>query len=183
MAGQYISVSAADGGQFKAYVAKPAQGSGPGLLVIQEIFGVNQHIRDVCDRYAEEGYVAIAPDIFWRMEPGVELRQTEQDFAKAFDFYGRFDVEMGMSDLAQTIKALRKLPECKGKVGSVGYCLGGFLSYLTACRTDVDVAVCYYGVGIEKALGEASKIKCPVVFHFAELDKFAPPAAVEQIRN
>ena len=183
MAGQYISVSAADSGQFKAYVAKPAQGSAPGLLVIQEIFGVNQHIRDVCDRYAEEGYVAIAPDIFWRMEPAVELGQTEQDFAKAFDFYGRFDVEKGMSDIAQTIKALRELPECTGKVGSVGYCLGGFLSYLTACRTDVDVAVCYYGVGIEKALGEASKIKCPVVFHFAELDKFAPPAAGEQIRN
>ena len=182
MAGQTINVSAADGEQFKAYVAKPAQGSGPGLLVIQEIFGVNQHIRDVCDRYAEEGYVAIAPDMFWRMEPGVELGQTEQDFAKAFDFYGRFDVEKGMADIAQTIKVLRALPECKGKVGSVGYCLGGFLSYLTACRTDVDVAVCYYGVGIEKALSEASKIKCPVVMHFAELDKFAPPAAVEQIR-
>ena len=183
MAGKTLSVTAADGGQFNAYVAKPAQGSGPGLLVIQEIFGVNQHIRDLCDRYAEEGYVAIAPDIFWRMEPGVELGQTEQDFAKAFDFYDRFDVEKGMSDIAQTIKALRGLPECKGKVGAVGYCLGGFLSYLTACRTDVDVAVCYYGVGIEKFLDEASKIKCPLVFHFAELDKFAPPAAVEQIRT
>ncbi len=152
MAGQYLSVTAADGGKFQAYVAKPAQGSGPGLLVIQEIFGVNQHIRDVCDRYAEEGYVAMAPDIFWRMEPGVELGQTDQDMAKAFDFYGRFDVEKGISDIAQTIKVLRGLPECKGKVGCVGYCLGGFLSYLTACRTDVDVAVCYYGVGIEKAL-------------------------------
>ncbi len=183
MAGQYVTVNAAEGGQFRAYVAKPEKGSGPGLLVIQEIFGVNQHIRDVCDRYAEEGYVAMAPDIFWRMEPNVELGQTEQEFAKAFDFYGRFDVEKGMSDITQSIKALRALPECKGKVGSVGYCLGGFLSYLTACRTDVDVAVCYYGVGIEKALGEASKIKCPVVMHFAELDKFAPPAAVEQIRG
>ena len=183
MAGQYFTVNAAEGGQFRAYVAKPEKGSGPGLLVIQEIFGVNQHIRDVCDRYAEEGYVAMAPDIFWRMEPNVELGQTEQEFAKAFDFYGRFDVEKGMSDITQSIKTLRALPECKGKVGSVGYCLGGFLSYLTASRTDVDVAVCYYGVGIEKALGEASKIKCPVVMHFAELDKFAPPAAVEQIRG
>jgi carboxymethylenebutenolidase len=183
MAGRYVTIKAADGGEFKAYTAKPAQGSGPGLLVIQEIFGVNQHIRDICDYYAEEGYVTIAPDIFWRMEPGVELGQSDEDMQRAFGFYGKFDVEKGMADIAETLKALRALPECKGKVGSVGYCLGGFLSYLTACRADVDLAVCYYGVGIEKALGEAKNLKTPVVMHFAELDQYASPAAVQQIRE
>lgn len=183
MTGQTIAIKAADAGQFNAYVAKPAKASGPGLLVIQEIFGVNQHIRDICDRYAEEGYVAIAPDLFWRQEPNVELGQSEEDWKRAFGFYQGFNVEKGMADIAQTLQALRALPECKGKVGVIGYCLGGFLSYMTACRTNVDVAVCYYGVGIEKALNEAKSIKCPVLLHFAEKDQYVPPAAVQQIRD
>jgi carboxymethylenebutenolidase len=177
-----MSVSATDGGTFKGYLSLPAAGAGPGLVLLQEIFGINRHLRAVADLYAEEGYAVIAPDLFWRMEPDVSLGYTEADLQKAFDFYRRFDVDQAIKDVADTLKALRAIPACKGKVGAIGFCLGGKLAYLTAARTDVDCAICYYGVGIEQSLGEANYIECPMVLHFAGEDKFVPPAAVEQIR-
>jgi carboxymethylenebutenolidase len=173
-AGQWIDIAAADGGTFKGYLAVPASGSGPGIVLLQEIFGVNASMRDVADYYAEEGYVVLAPDLFWRFEPGIELGYGEADFGKAFGYYQRFDVNLAIKDTADALKVLRARPECKGKVGALGFCLGGKLAYLTAARTDVDCAVSYYGVGIEADIGEAKNIKGPIVFHFAELDKFAP---------
>ena len=181
MAGQWIDIAAKDGGTFKGYLAIPASGSGPGILLLQEIFGVNTSMREVADHYAEEGYVVLAPDLFWRMEPGVELGYTEADFGKAMGYYQRFDANQSIKDAADALKVLRARPECKGKVGALGFCLGGKLAYLVAARTDIDCAVSYYGVGIEADLGEASDVKCPVVFHFAELDRFAPPEARAQI--
>ncbi|TDM98947.1 carboxymethylenebutenolidase, partial [Lactobacillus crispatus] len=118
---------------------------------------------------------------FWRMEPGVELGYTEADFGKAMGYYQRFDVAQSIKDAADALKVLRTRPECVGKVGTLGFCLGGKLAYLAAARTDVDCAVSDYGVGIEADLGEAAQIKCPMVLHFAELDRFAPPEAREQI--
>jgi carboxymethylenebutenolidase len=174
VAGQWIDIKAADGGTFKGYLTVPASGSGPGILLLQEIFGVNASMREVADYYAEEGYVVLAPDLFWRMEPGVDLGYTEADFNKAFGYYQRFDANQSIKDSADALKVLRARPECVGKVGALGFCLGGKLAYLVAARTDVDCAVCYYGVGIEADIGEAGKIKGPVVFHFAELDKYAP---------
>ena len=164
MAGQWIDIAAADGGTFKGYLTVPASGSGPGILLLQEIFGVNSSMREVADYYAEEGYVVLAPDLFWRMEPGVELGYTEADFDKAFGYYQRFDANQSIKDAADALKVLRARPECVGKVGALGFCLGGKLAYLVAARTDVDCAVCYYGVGIEADLGEAAKVKCPMVF-------------------
>ena len=180
VAGQWIDIAAADGGTFKGYLTVPASGSGPGILLLQEIFGVNSSMREVADYYAEEGYVVLAPDLFWRMEPGVDLGYTEADFNKAFGYYQRFDANQSIKDAADALKVLRARSECVGKVGALGFCLGGKLAYLAAARTDVDCAVCYYGVGIEADLGEAAQIKCPVVFHFAELDKFAPAEARQQ---
>jgi carboxymethylenebutenolidase len=180
--GTYIDVKASDGGSFRAYLTLPRSGSGPGIVLLQEIFGVNSHIREVADAYAEEGYVVIAPDLFWRMTPGVELGYGEADLQRAFDFYQRFDVDRSIVDVADTVKALRAMPACRGKVGAIGYCLGGKLAWLTATRTDVDCAVSYYGVGIEQALDEAPKLRGPVVLHFAGNDRFVPPEAVSTIR-
>jgi carboxymethylenebutenolidase len=183
MAGRYVTVQAADGGSFRAYLATPEKGSGPGIVLLQEIFGVNSYIRGVADYYAEEGYVVLAPDLFWRIEPGIDLGFTDADREKAFGYYGKFDTEKSVGDIAATVAALRALPECRGKIGAIGFCLGGLLAYLTAARIGVDAAISYYGVGIERFIGEAGKIKCPMVLHYAELDKFAPPAVVDSVRQ
>ena len=183
MTGKYVNVKAADGGSFRAYVAKPAIGSGPGLVLCQEIFGVNKHIRDLADNYAEEGYSVIAPDLFWRLKPGIELSGTEADVPEGFTYYQKFDVRKSIDDIAAAVKALRAMPECKGKVGAVGFCLGGKLAYLAAAHAGVDCAVAYYGVGIEASLEEADNIRVPIVMHFAGADKFVPPEAVAKIRS
>ena len=177
-----ITIQASDGsGSFGAYLAVPKSGSGPGLVIAQEIFGVNKTMRDIADDYAEEGYVVLVPDLFWRQEPGVQLGHSEADMQRAFGFYGGFDEAKGVADLQSTIDALRAMPQCNGKIGVLGFCLGGKLAYLAATRTDADVAVAYYGVGIEKAIDEIDKVKGRLVMHVAELDKFCPPEAQAQI--
>ncbi|MEM9371279.1 MAG: dienelactone hydrolase family protein, partial [Pseudomonadota bacterium] len=154
-----------------------------GLVLLQEIFGINDYMRSMADYFAEEGYVVVVPDLFWRMEKDVNLGYTEEDFGKAFGFYQQFDVDQGIEDIRATIDQMRSMDDVVGKVGALGYCLGGKLAYLTAARTDVDCAVAYYGVAIEDALEEGKNITCPMVFHFAELDKFAPPEAVAKIKD
>ena len=187
MAGQSIDMKAADGsGSFRGYLATPASGSGPGLVLAQEIFGINATMREVADAYAEEGYVVLVPDLFWRQQPNVELGYTPEDWQRAFGFYQGFDEAKGMDDMQTAITTLRARPEVAGakvgaKVGVLGFCLGGKLAYLSACRTDADVVVGYYGVGIEAALAEADHITCPLLLHIAELDKFCPPEARAQI--
>ena len=176
-----ITVAAADGGAFDAYVATPAAGSGPAIVLLQEIFGVNRHMRDVADTYAEEGYVVVAPDLFWRLAPGIELTRSEADFQQALDYMGRFDTDLACQDIAATVAAARALPQVNGMVGALGFCLGGRLAYLAAARAGVDCAVGYYGVGIENYLDEAAAITCPLVLHFGGADERVPPAAVERI--
>jgi carboxymethylenebutenolidase len=183
MAGQYIDMKAGDGsGSFRGYLAVPRSGKGPGLVLAQEIFGINQTMRNVADYYAEEGYVVLVPDIFWRQEPNVELGYTPADWQRAFGFYQGFNEAKGMEDIQTAITTLRARPELTGgKVGVLGFCLGGKLAYLAATRTDADVSVGYYGVGIEAALDEAVRIKRPLVLHVAELDQFCPPEARAKI--
>ncbi len=183
MTGSMIDITASDGGQFQGYLTLPEQGSGPGLILLQEIFGINTFLRNMSEIFASEGYVVLVPDLFWRMQPGVSLGYEDEDFAQAFDYYGRFDVDQGIKDVADTIGAMRSMPEVTGKVGALGYCLGGKLAYLTATRTDVDCSVSYYGVAIEASLDEADNIDCPMVMHFAGEDGFVPPEAVRQIRE
>jgi carboxymethylenebutenolidase len=182
VSGQWIEIKAADGGKFRGYLAVPKSGKGPGIVLCQEIFGINAYIREVADYYAEEGYVVLAPDLFWRLEKDVELGYTEADFKRAFDFFQRFDTDKGMEDITAAVNTLRARPEVAGKVGALGFCLGGRLAYLAAARSGVDCAVGYYGVTIDQYLGEAAKIKVPVVLHFASEDKYAPPETVEKIR-
>ena len=181
--GEQISISTADG-DFNAYVAKPPSGSGPAVIVIQEIFGVNKVMRDIADGLAAEGYVAICPDLFWRIEPGIDITdQTQAEWDKAFELFNAFDVEAGVKDIADTIKTARGLDGVTGKVGAVGYCLGGLLAYLTAARTDADAAVSYYGVNIPAFIGEAGNIKNPLMLHVAEKDGFVPPEAQAEMHR
>ena len=171
-------------GAFSAYVARPKAPSAPAIVVIQEIFGVNKVRRDICDGLAAQGFVAICPDLFWRIEPGIDITdQSEAEWKRAFELFNAFDVDAGVSDIAATISAARKLDGVNGKVGAVGYCLGGLLAFLTATRTDIDAAVSYYGVGIEQRVGEAEKLNHPLMMHIAEKDQFVPPEAQQVILN
>ena len=183
MSGRYIDIAAADGGSFRAYVAEPAKGSGPGILLLQEIFGINHYIREVADQYAEEGYVVVAPDLFWRLEPGIELGYSEEDFGRAFGYYQEFDVEKAIKDMTTTVAAMRNLDGLKGGIGSLGFCLGGKLSYLAAAHCGVDVAVGYYPVGVEADIDLADKITCPMLLHIAEGDELCPGEAQELIKS
>ena len=176
-----IRIAAHDGGEFEGYLAVPASGSGPGLVLCQEIFGLNGFVRQTAERLAEEGYVVLAPDLFWRQQPGIELTDGPDDMPRAFALYQGFDEDLGVRDIGSAVAALRALPEFKGGVGALGYCLGGKLAYLAACRCDVDVAVGYYGVGIENSLEEASRLRGRLVLHIAERDGFCPPEARERI--
>jgi len=169
-----ITISGPDG-EFSAYLALPAKTPAPGIVVAQEIFGVNQVMRDVCDWLAGDGYVACCPDIFWRIEPGIQLTdKTEAEWARAFELFGLFDADKGIDDLKATLANLRGHKACSGKVGAVGYCLGGKLAYLMATRSDSDASVGYYGVGLADLTGEAKAIKKPLMLHVAAKDKFVP---------
>ena len=179
-----LTLTAADGGSFTGYLAVPAAGQGPGLVVAQEIFGVNHVMRDLCDGFAAQGYVALCPDLFWRQQPGIDITdQTDAEWAQAFDLYKGFDEAAGVNDLQAALQALRGHSAVSGKVGGLGYCLGGKLAYLMATRTDVDCAVGYYGVGIEAALAEAGTIKAPLLLHIAEEDGFVSKEAQGEIRT
>ncbi|MFE0757089.1 dienelactone hydrolase family protein [Inquilinus sp. NPDC058860] len=183
MTSRWVDITADDGGRFQGYLAVPASGSGPGILLLQEIFGVNAHLRAVADLYAEEGYVVLAPDLFWRLEPKVDLGYDEADVARARDLLGRLDIDRAAADCGAALATLRRLPECRGKVGALGFCLGGRLAYLTAARHHVDAAVSYYGTGLEPLLGEADAIRCPMVFHCPEKDRHLPPAVRDAIAD
>lgn len=175
-----VTVSAADGGSFSAYVARPAApaAAAAAVVVIQEIFGVNKVMRDLTDAYAAQGYVAICPDLFWRIEPGVDITdQSEAEWQKAFDLFGKFDVDLGVQDLIATLNHVRAMDGCNGKAGSVGYCLGGKLAYLMATRSDADANVSFYGVGLDALIGEAGNISRPYLCHVAEKDGFVPKEA------
>lgn len=179
-----IQIASRDGGQFAGYLARPKSGKGPGVIVIQEIFGINANVRAVADRLADEGFVALAPDLFWRQEPGVDLNsQTEEGWKRAMELYQGFDVDKGIEDLIVTLDHLRKLDGVNGKVGCQGYCLGGLLAYLMATRSDIDAAIGYYGVGIDGKLDEAKNIRKPLMLHIAQADAFVDATAQKKIHD
>ncbi len=172
------------GNSFMAYLATPPAGKGPGIVLIQEIFGVNQVMRDLADGYARQGYVVACPDIFWRQQPRVQITdKTEAEWQQAFGFFKGFDFALGIEDLTLTLETLRKHSACTGKVGAVGYCLGGNLAYQMACKSSSDGSVGYYGVGIENLLDAAAGIKKPLLLHIAEKDEYCPPAAQARIKT
>ena len=168
------TIATLDGaGDFHAYRAAPADTPKAAIVVIQEIFGVNAGIRRKCDTLAEAGYLAIAPDLFWRLERGIELDpDVKPEFDRALELMGQFDQDKGVADIEATIRAARAELGDSSKVGVVGYCLGGRLAFMTAARTDVDASVGYYGVGIDGLLGEKHAIAHPVLLHVPEEDHF-----------
>jgi len=174
--GAMIDIETRDGsGRFAAYCAAPDGTARAAILVIQEIFGVNDGIRRKCDHWAALGYLALAPDLFWRLEPGIVLDPDVPDeFQRALGLFGRFDQDAGIADIEATIQAARARLG-GGKVGCVGYCLGGRLAYMTAARTDIDASVGYYGVGIDGLLGEKHAIARPLMLHIAKNDHFVGP--------
>jgi carboxymethylenebutenolidase len=174
--GSMIEIETLDhAGTFGAYCAEPSGAPKAAIIVIQEIFGVNPGIRQKCDKLAADGYLALAPDLFWRIEPGIELDPDIPDqLQKAFGLFGKFDQDTGIRDIEATIRAA-KARTGGGKVGAVGYCLGGRLAYMTAARTDIDASVGYYAVGIDNLLGESHAIAHPLMLHVAAADGFVSP--------
>jgi carboxymethylenebutenolidase len=170
-----------DGGEMGAYVALPESGSGPGVLVLMEIFGVGPYIRRAADRLAELGYVAMAPDLYRRIEPGLELPHDEEGLNRALETVQRLDGEGAVADAAVALAAMRYMPEVEGPVGAVGFCLGGRLAFGLGAAADPDAIVCYYGSGIADSLDGAGKIECPALFHFGGDDAFIPRSDAEKV--
>ena len=165
-----------DEGTIPAYVARPAAPPSAGIIVIPEIFGVNAGIRQKCDKWAAAGYLAIAPDIFWRFAPGVELNpDVPAELQEAFGYFGQYDPALGVYDIEAAIRWLRN--QGAAKVGCAGYCLGGRLAYMAAARTDIDASVGYYGVMIDQMLDEAHRIARPLMLHIPTADHFVTPDA------
>lgn len=168
----------------EAYLCLPPAGRGPGLVLFQEIFGVNPHIRAVAEQFALAGFVVLAPDVFWRQAPRVELGYAGEDRQRGIALAGMLQPEPLAADLAAWTQALRARPEVGGaRVGAIGYCLGGRLAYLAAALTGVDAAVAYYGGGIHGQLPLAGRIACPIQFHYAGHDDHIPPEAVQAVRD
>jgi carboxymethylenebutenolidase len=166
-----------DDGEFSAFTAVPASGSGPGLVVVQEIFGVNDYVRSVCERVAAMGYVALAPDMFWRQEPGftVEPSEGEAGMQAAFAMMGGFDFANVPADVGAALDHLRGLPECDGgRAGVLGFCFGGTVAFLAAAALEPDCAISYYGSGVAGNLDQADSITCPILFHFGDADPYLP---------
>jgi carboxymethylenebutenolidase len=179
-----IDVTVADG-RFDCYAAWPSTpGPHPVIIVLQEIFGVNEGIRSIADGYAAKGYIALAPDLFWRDAPGLFLSEAnEGDWDRAFALYNAYDLDAGVRDIAAVVAAARTLPGANGKVGVTGYCLGGLMTYLSAARTDADAFAAYYGGATDQYLSEAGGIRRPVLYHLAGADEYIGLPAQAAIRS
>ena len=174
-------ISTADG-EFDAHVVLPETGSGPGIVVIQEIFGVGDYIKESAERLAGLGYVALAPDLYWRIEPGIALAHDEAGLGRAFAVVQKLDFELAVRDSIDAVNALRGLPEVTDRrAGVLGFCLGGTLAFQVAVQDDPDVAVCYYGSGIAGALDAGESITCPVLFHFGGQDQYIPREDIDRV--
>src|ERR1700720_2648262 len=178
----HITVEGHDGA-FAAYIARPKALPAPAVVVLQEVFGVNSDIRKHCDELAEQGFLAVAPDLFWRQEPGVDLTVTsEADWQHGLRLYQAYDRDAGARDVKDTLNAVAKLPGCTGRVAVLGYCLGALMVFLTAVRYGVDAAVAYHGGDTDKYLGEIDGLNAPMLMHLAEEDEFISKPAQAEIK-
>ncbi len=186
MTDRYERITAPDGGGFDAFCAIPGSGSGPGMVLFQEIFGINDNMRGLAERLADAGFVTLVPDMFWRLEPRFE-RKDESGLGDAFAMVQAFDWATAGPDMTATLAHLRAMPECTGWVGVAGFCFGGTLAYLFAATSRVDgrgpdAAVSYYGSGVHDMLNLMDQVECPIMFHYGARDPFIPEdqiAAVE----
>jgi carboxymethylenebutenolidase len=180
---KWITISSADKNTFSGYLALPPAGTGPGLVLIQEIWGVNDHIRAVAEQYALDGFVVLAPDVFWRQQTRTNLDYTEAGTTEAFTLMNGTDFTQAAEDVVTAVEHLRGLPQVSGKVGVLGFCMGGQLAYRAAASGKPDAAVSYYGGGIHNHLDLAGQISQPILFHYAGLDGLIPASAVDQVRK
>lgn len=178
----WIDIKAKDGGTYGGYLALPPAGKGPGIVLFQEIFGVNRHIRAVAEQYAMDGFVVLTPDVFWRQAPRVELGYEGEDMTRARALMGGITPAQTIDDVQTTVAALRARPEVSGKIGAVGYCMGGRLAYLAAATAGIDAASAWYGGGIQDNLDKAASVKCPMQFEYAEKDHAIPLEAVDKVK-
>ena len=182
---RYETIAANDGGEFAAYCAIPESGSGPGVLLFQEIFGINDNMRGLAEKLADAGYVTLVPDMFWRIEPRFE-RKDESGIGDAFAIVQKFDFEQGVDDIQATHAHLLGMAECTGKVGAIGFCLGGGLAFAAATRSRVDgrgpdAAVPYYGSPVNDLLGHVGQLECPTMFHYGTSDAFIPEDKIAEV--
>lgn len=181
MTSDLIKIPSSDDDRFDAYLSLPPSGHGPGIVMIPEIFGVNDGLRQCADVFAAEGYAVVAPDIFWRLERNVRLDYDEASYKKAFALHHAFDYEQGMADMNDAIEWLRIQPFCTGHICATGFCLGGTMAYLAAARLNVDAAAGYYGTRIQNFLADAANINRPLLLHFGAKDHTTPPEIREPI--
>jgi len=181
MSGTLIRIPAADGRTFRGYLAVPRAVAAVGLVMVHEIFGLNATIRKLADMFAARGLLVLAPDLFWRLAEDVELTYSDVDRPIARGLNARFDYEGGVADLSVAVEMLRRMPECNGRVGATGFCLGGNMAFLAAARCDVNFAIGYYGTNIQDFLAEAARIVCPTILHIGGKDHTTPPAVVARI--
>jgi carboxymethylenebutenolidase len=181
---EWIDIAPATAPGFAGYLAVPPAGDGPGLVLFQEIFGVNPHIRAVAEQYALDGFVVLAPDMFWRQAPRVSLGYEGEERQRAVALMGQQQPADIAADIGAAVAALRARPETAGrKTGAIGYCMGGRMAYTAAALAGVDAAVAYYGGGILRQLDLAPRIACPMQFHYAGHDEHIPPEAVQSVRD
>jgi carboxymethylenebutenolidase len=179
---QRIDINSPDG-TFRAYISQPAKLPAPVVVVLQELFGVNADIRATCDELAAQGFIAIAPDLFWRQDPGVDLDvRSEAAWQRGLQLYAAYNRDAGVKDIMETVRTAVELPGSTGKVALQGYCLGALMAFITAVRSKVDAAVAYHGGDTEKYLGEVDGLKAPLLMHLGEEDEFISKAAQAEIK-
>jgi carboxymethylenebutenolidase len=179
----HIRVKGQDG-TFTASIARPKGLPAPAVIVLQELFGVNADLRQHCDELAELGYMAVAPDLFWRQEPGVDLNVTsDADWQHGLRLYQAYNRDEGIKDIKDIIDTVAKMPECTGKIAVLGYCLGALMAFLTAVRYRVDAAVAYHGGDTEKYLGEVGRLDSPLLMHLRVEDEFISKLAQAEIKK
>ena len=173
-----ISITAADNaGSFSALVVEPGGKPAGVVVLIQEIFGVNEAMRTTAAQVADMGFIAVCPDLFWRIAPGIDLTdKTDAEFKQALAYLQQFDQAKGIEDLKATVAAARALPGSNGRVGTMGYCLGGRLAVMMSVQSDTDVNVSYYGVGLDDQIPGLAKVQTPLLIHIAGEDGFFPAA-------
>jgi carboxymethylenebutenolidase len=174
---------ATTGGSFDLTVWTPEAGSGPGLLLIQEIFGVSDYIRAVAEDLAGLGYVVAAPDLFWRLEPGYQAKHDQDGLNESLELASRFDLEQGVADAESALQHLESLPEVDGGIGLIGFCLGGSIAYFLAARTEPAVVISFYGSAVPDSVAELDRIDAPLQFHFGGSDPYIPREQVARVEQ
>jgi carboxymethylenebutenolidase len=180
--GRMVDIDSGDG-TFSGYLATPAAGVGPAVVVLPEIYNLNAWAREVTDKFARDGYMALAPDLYWRHQPGLALDYTPENQQLGRKLANDLDIGLAVKDIDSCMKYLREKPQCNGMIGLVGYCLGGQLAYHSAVRSSPDGIVSYYGTKLLEYAETATQIRCPAMFHFGEADERVPVATAHEIQR